>query len=242
MQDKSFEITIPVLNEEKKLSVNILKLNNFLSSNYDEKKWKIIIADNGSNDKTDKIAENLSNEYPNIYNFRLENPGVGLALKNSWNKSSSNIIGFMDLDLATDLKYIPKAINAIENFGYEVVYGSRLNVNSKVFGRPLHRELMSRVFNYILRKYLKTNISDGFCGFKFLKRGKWELLKNNGADNDGWFFSPELILVADFLNLKIFELPVEWTHGQDSRVKIIKHTIHSLKGIRKIKKFQIYGD
>ena len=230
------EITIPVLNEEKKLSQGIVTLHEYLTGIYEAKEWKLIIADNGSQDRTSILASELSEQYSNIECFEVATAGVGLALKNSWDKSKAEIVGFMDLDLATDLKHIPMAISAIEEDNYDFVYGTRLHKEYKVIGRPISREVMSRIFNFVLKRILKVRISDGFCGFKFLKRNIWSSLKKAGANNDGWFFSPELVIVADFLDKKLLELPVTWTHGRDSRVRVIKHTLHSIKGIRKMKK------
>ena len=43
-----------------------------------------------------------------------------------------------------------------------------------------------------------------------------------GADNDGWFFSTELLTTAEWLNYKLFELPVKWTDDvSSSKVKVL---------------------
>jgi glycosyltransferase involved in cell wall biosynthesis len=231
-----FEITIPVLNEAKKLEHCIHQLHQYLSSQFSGQGWRIVIADNGSTDETPILAERLAKRINEISYLRIAKPGVGLALKSSWINSAAEIVGFLDLDLATDLSHIPEAISAIHQEHYDFVYGSRLNKRSTVIGRPFHREVMSRLFNLTLKFMLKTRFSDGFCGFKFFRLTQWSRVDEGGANNDGWFFSPELLIVAEQLNLKIHELPVKWTHGKDSRVRIIKHTTHSLNGILRMKR------
>ena len=75
------EITVPVLNEEKNLKRQILKLQNWLIENVKGIcEWKIVIADNGSYDMTEQIAKDLENEFKAIRYIRLEEKGVGLAL------------------------------------------------------------------------------------------------------------------------------------------------------------------
>ena len=238
MQEVLFDITIPVLNEEDSLSENIMVLHDFLEETFKDVDWRITIADNGSIDNTHAIAAALSRENKNISELTVERPGVGLALKTAWIESRAIIIGFMDLDLATDLRHIPEAINGIKENGYDFVYGSRLNPKSKVSDRPLHREVMSRVFNLLLKLILRTKFSDGFCGFKFMRASKWNEIYDRGAKNDGWFFSPETLIAAEFLGLNILELPVEWRHGRDSKVRIIKHTVHSLRGMLNMRKYK----
>jgi len=39
--------------------------------------------------------------------------GVGLALKSSWKQSQADILSCMDLDLSTNIRHIPEAIDFI---------------------------------------------------------------------------------------------------------------------------------
>lgn len=136
------------------------------------------------------------------------------------------MVGYMDLDLATDLSYFLQAYNALKSEGYDLVYGTRLHRKSRVVGRTLTREISSRVFNFLLKTYLGTHFSDGMCGFKWLKREKIETLMLGGAQSNGWFFSTEgLLAVAEWAkgHLNICELPVKWTDDTtESKVNIPK--------------------
>lgn len=230
-----FEITLPVLNEEKNLKTQVLILHHFLLTEYSlYPDWKIVIADNGSTDNTQGVGEKLAWEYTRIKYIRVEEKGVGLALQSSWRQSAAGIVGFMDLDLATNLKHLPEAISALES-GYDLVYASRLAKGSVIKGRRFIREITSRVFNIIARNYLGVHFSDGMCGFKFMKREVYEKLYAGGAHSKTWFFSAELLAVAEWLELKIHELPVEWTDSATSHVRIIPLAIQYLKAMRQLK-------
>ncbi len=229
------EITVPVLNEEKNLRKQILKLHSWLTDHFrDFYEWKIVIADNGSDDHTEIIAKDLINGYNEIKYIRLEERGVGLALQTSWWESKADIIGYMDLDLATNLNHFKEAMHALEN-GYDIVYATRLHPKSIVKGRSIKREISSRCFNLILRMYLNVRFSDGMCGFKFLKKEKYDVLRKHGAQSKGWFFSTELLVLSEKLNYKIYELPVEWTDNDESHVRIIPLTIQYVKAMRRLK-------
>jgi glycosyltransferase involved in cell wall biosynthesis len=218
----TFDVTIPVLNEEPTLEVQVLTLLSFLKKNFTQPgQWRIVIADNGSTDRTFEIAEQLHQKHPEIVPLRVPRKGVGLALKTSWGQSQADMVGYMDLDLATDLPHFFEAYDAIANGGYDIVYGTRLHRKSKVIGRTLKREITSRVFNFILKAYLRVKFSDGMCGFKWLRRDVYPPLHEAGAVSDGWFFSTELLTIAEWKKLKIKELPVKWTDDvTSSRVKI----------------------
>lgn len=208
----TFDVTIPVLNEEETLDRQVRIVHAFLSQHFpDRRQWRIIIADNGSTDQTRAIAHELEVEFTEVKLVRVPERGVGLALKTSWSISDADIVGYMDLDLATDLQHFIQAYNALDTEGYDVVYGTRLHPRSKVYNRTLKREITSRVFNLLLKIYLRTRFSDGMCGFKWLKRSHVQSLMEGGAVSNGWFFSTELLAVAEWKGLKMCELPVKWT-------------------------------
>ncbi len=241
---KSFDITIPVLNEEETLEKNVKTLYFFIQQHFPNRSdWQITIADNGSTDKTREIATTLSEEHQEINLVAVPKRGVGLALKTSWGQSQADIVGYMDLDLATDLPHFLEVYEAIAVENYDLVYGSRLHPNSKVINRPFKREVASRIFNKLLKLYLGVQFSDGMCGFKFLKREIYPKLRQVGAENDGWFFSTELLTVGEWLNLKIKELPITWTDDtSSSKVKILplaKRYIRSMIELKKKKPLPI---
>jgi len=236
MQEPTFDVTIPVLNEEATLEQQVLKLHGFLKKHFPSSgQWRIVIADNGSTDRTFDIAARLS-QHPEIQPLRVPRRGVGLALKTSWSQSKADIVGYMDLDLATGLPHFIEAYDAIARQSFDIVYGTRLHPNANVTGRSFKREISSRGFNFLLKNYLGVNFSDGMCGFKWLKREVFPKLRAAGAESDGWFFSTELLTTAEWLHLNIFELPVNWTDDtSSSRVKILPLAKQYLRAMRTLK-------
>lgn len=234
----TFDVTIPVLNEEPTLARQVGILRDFLRRHFPEPgQWRIVIADNGSQDRTREIAQELSDAYEEVTWVSVPRRGVGLALKTSWEQSQADIVGYMDLDLATDLPHFLEAYRALAEEGYDIVYATRLHVNSEVIGRPFKREVASRVFNWLVRAYLGVRFSDGMCGFKWLRREVYPALYEGGAQNDGWFFSTELLTVAEWQDLRIYELPVKWTDDvSSSRVKIVPLAIRYIKSMIALKK------
>lgn len=232
------EITIPVLNEESSITEKINELNLYIKLNLAQfGDFKIIIADNGSVDETKIKAEALSQELTGIEYIRLERKGVGLALQASWVKSNADIIGYMDLDLATDLKYLGPALSKLISTDADIVTGSRLKAGAKVIGRSPLRNFTSMFFNKIIKIVFKTSFSDGMCGFKFLRKNILGSLILNGARNDGWFFATEILIVSEYLDYKVYDLPVTWTDDPCSKVKIFKLSIEYIRQIVLLKRF-----
>lgn len=230
------EITIPVLNEDATIDKKIRELNSYIDTNLTKLgDIRIIIADNGSTDTTDVKAKLLEVELERVEYIRLDKRGVGLALRSSWLKSTADIIGYMDLDLATNLKHIQPALEILISSNAEMVAGSRLKKGARVIGRSTLRNFTSMMFNQIIRAMFNVSFSDGMCGFKFLQKKILNDLINNGAKSNGWFFATEVLVIAEFLKYKIYDLPVVWTDDPNSKVKIINLTVEYLKQIIRLK-------
>jgi glycosyltransferase involved in cell wall biosynthesis len=240
---KTVEITIPILNEETTLNDQVRKIHKFKEKNLqDFGSVKLVLADNGSTDSTPELARKLANQLSDVEYLRLEQRGVGLALKASWTRSEADIVGYMDLDLATDLRHLRPALGKIISENAEIVTGSRLAKGAKVLERKPFRTFTSICFNYIVKLIFKTKFSDGMCGFKFMQRCILERLMQAGAQSDGWFFATEILITGERLNHKVEEIPVIWTDDPNSKVKVVKLAMEYLRAMsvlrRRLNKFE----
>jgi glycosyltransferase involved in cell wall biosynthesis len=235
--NQSIEITIPILNEECTLDEQVRKAHQYIQGNLrDLGLITIILADNGSTDATPDIARSLQQELAGVHYLRLDQKGVGRALKASWGQSKAEIVGYMDLDLATDLRYLRPALEKLCADQADIVTGSRLAKGARVVGRSLLRNFISRCFNLIIKMVFRISFSDGMCGFKFLKRSYLENLRNAGAVSDGWFFATEILITGEYLGYRIFDLAVEWRDDPNSKVKIGKLVVEYLNAMRLLRR------
>lgn len=234
----TIDIVIPVYNEEQLLELNIIKVMGYLNKELNHKyKCRVIIADNGSDDRTPSISKKLVQQFEgDVVYQRISQKGVGLALKTTWSESTAEYVGYMDLDLATELNHLPEAFDALLHKDVDIVYGTRLHKNSLVIGRTIKREITSRLFNLIVKLFLRTRFSDGMCGFKFLKQQYISSIIERGATSNGWFFCTEILVVSEWMGLKLHELPVKWTDDPNSKVNIIKLAKEYIYAIFKLKK------
>ena len=232
-----FDIAIPVLNEEQTLKIQIEKILTYISQQtFSHHNIGIIISDNGSTDNTSIIANKLTTSYPDKVTYiKVNEKGVGLSLKVAWKQSNADIVGYMYLDLATDINHLKTVVKIFENKSCDILYGSRLCKGSKVINRSLKREITSRIFNIILQQYLNVKISDGMCGFKFLRKDIVDELLVNGANSNGWFFCAEILVVADWGHKTLKELPIIWTDDTNSKVNIKKLTFEYISAMRRLK-------
>lgn len=224
-----FEIVIPVYNEEIQLPESIHKLVKFLEHNFTDKKWRITISDNASVDKTPDVARALCNEDSRINYFRLEQKGRGRALKKTWEKAQAKVVAYMDVDLSTHIKHIPELINTLLDSQADIAIGSRLLKKSRI-NRSLKREIISRIYNLIIKMMHHTNFSDAQCGFKSIRHEIFFKLRPL-INNNEWFFDSEMLIIGEKMGFKIHEIPVEWSEDMGSTVKIIPTAMEDLRGL-----------
>ena len=215
-------IVIPAYNEKDRLATCISKLKNSLKTITED--YEIIIAEDGSTDGTNELAEELSKRDAKIVHLHSDKRlGRGKALNRAFKVSSGKILVYMDVDLATDLKYLPELINAIRYEGYDFATGSRMMQTSDV-KRSFKRKIASKGFNFLTRTFLKSKLYDHQCGFKAFKREPlFDLLDE--VKDDHWFWDTELLVRAQRKGYKIKDFPVKWQHSGTTKVDIFKDVI-----------------
>jgi glycosyltransferase involved in cell wall biosynthesis len=228
----SVEIVIPVLNEEVALPLCIARLREFLPAAIPNP-YRIVIADNGSGDRTHEIGLRVAAELPEVGYIRLEQRGRGRALKRAWLESNAGILSYMDVDLSTDIQAFPLMVKALEQ-GAHVAYGSRLARGAKVYKRRLKREVTSRGYNALIKLLFWSRFSDAQCGFKAITRPAAQAILPHIKDN-AWFFDTELLLIAEKRGFKLAGVPVTWTDDPDTRVRILRTAWEDVKGLLRLR-------
>ncbi|MDP3998639.1 MAG: glycosyltransferase [bacterium] len=226
------EVVLPVYNEEEELEEHTLRLRDFLKRSLTDFSWWITIADNASTDKTSQIGRQLAQKYPEINFLRVGERGRGRAIKRSWQEGDADVFAYMDIDLSTDLKHFPPLVKSLTK-GYNIAIGSRLLPGSVVKGRTLKRELISRIYNLLIKILFWTKFSDAQCGFKAVTKEVIKDLIPKIKDNE-WFFDSELLIVGEKSGYKIYEESVTWIDNPGSTVRVLGTIRGDLKGLWRI--------
>jgi glycosyltransferase involved in cell wall biosynthesis len=233
VQDITVDIVIPVFNEEAQLALSVETLRAFLQSHCPYK-WRIVVADNASVDRTPEICQKLRSCYSGDVDFiRLEQKGRGRALRAAWSASTADVVCYMDVDLSTNLRALPPMLAALIHSDYDLATGSRL-MHGAIVTRQWKREIISRSYNLLIRLMFWHRFRDAQCGFKGATRRAVDELVPQVKDQ-AWFFDTELLLKGERQGYRIFELPVEWIEDLDSRVKIMKTAWEDIKGLVRVR-------
>ena len=217
MNEPTIEISIvlPACNEAEKIEETVNKTKDTLGSITDS--FEIIIAEDGSTDKTDVISSDLAKKYEYVRHLHSKKRlGRGKALNLAFKIAKGDILAYIDVDLATDMVHLKELIDAIRD-GFDFATGSRMLPLSDV-QRPTNREIASAGFNFLTRAILRSKIKDHQCGFKSFKREALFDILDDVKDTH-WFWDTEILVRAQKKGYKIKEFPVKWQHGTDTKVE-----------------------
>lgn len=219
---KSINLLFPVLNEKLRLRDGIEKTMTYLRENVTIS-YSLTILDNGSEDETPEIGRELAAKYPEVTYVRVGERGVGVAFREGIRRNQSDIVGYMDIDLSTDLKYLGRTIELFQtNPGLQYVNGSRFHKESDTKGRKWYRRITSMGLVFLLRTIFHMKATDALCGFTFLRKAEAEQLVGECSRDNGWFYTVEFLIRAERDGMNIYDMPVEWQEDYNTTVKVWK--------------------
>jgi glycosyltransferase involved in cell wall biosynthesis len=222
------DIVVPVYNEAAGLATSIGELHSYLDDSFPFT-FRITIADNGSTDGTWELATGLARQLTHVRAVRIEESGRGRALHTVWSASDAEVLAYMDVDLSTGLSALLPLVAPLLSGHSDLAIGSRLTRGARVSRGP-KRELISRIYNRILRTVLRARFTDAQCGFKAIRADRARMLLPLVEDR-AWFFDTELLVLAERSGLRIHEVPVDWIEDPDSRVDIVATAVADLRGV-----------
>ena len=232
----SINILFPVLNERLRLQNGINKAMEYLRGNVDIP-YSLTILDNGSEDETPEIGKALAEKYPEVSYVRVGERGVGVAFRKGISLNESALVGYMDIDLSTDIKYLGKTIRLFqERPELEYINGSRFAKESDTRGRKWYRKITSMGLVFLLKVISHMKATDAVCGFTFLRKETAERLAAACGNDNGWFYTIEFLLRAERMGIVIYDMPVEWQEDYNTTVKVWKTIKNYLVQIRRLQK------
>lgn len=195
------EITIlmPCLNEAETLAECIKKANHFLTSS--KVKGEILVADNGSTDGSQAIAESHGARV-----ISVPTKGYGAALKSGIDAARGQFVIMGDADDSYDFLNLMPFLAKLRE-GYDLVMGNRFKGGIREGAMPLlNRYLGNPVLSLIGRLFFKSKIGDFHCGLRGFKRDRFQQL---GLQGDGMEFASEMVVKATLKKFKITEVPTQ---------------------------------
>lgn len=221
-------IVIPVYNEEGILHAAVVDLRERLAPT--GWSYEIILAENGSKDRTVAIAEELAAKYPEVRSFSLGEPNYGKAMKQGIIEAKGELVICEEIDLC-DVDFHKRAIALLEAREADMVIGSKL-IEGAEDDRPFARHAASHLYTGMLRLALGFRGTDTH-GLKAFRREKLlHIAKACLVDRD--VFASEFVIRAYREGIDIREIPVRVIEKRPPSINLWKRVPNVLKNVAKL--------
>ena len=195
-------IGIPAFNEEKNIARILLQLKK-ISQN-------IIVCDDGSNDLTAEIAEELGA----IVVRHKRNLGYGAGIRTIFLKAkeiTADVLITFDADGQHRIQDINTVLDPILKNEADIVIGSRfLNNNTKI---PKYRKIGIKTITSITNSSIGKKLSDSQSGFRSYNK---KTLDKIIPSESGMGVSTEILIKASKEKLRITEVPIIVSYEGDT--------------------------
>jgi len=238
--DYDLSIILPCYNEEKRIKSTFLIIDKYIQDN--NLNAEIIFVNDGSSDNTQGLIEEFCENGNNYSYIQLSfNQGKGYAVKEGVLNSRGKYVLFTDSDNSTPISELQKLMKTLIEEDLDICIGSRYLDNKTVkIKQPFYRIAISRIGNFLISFLLIDGIKDTQCGFKLLKSNvAKEIFEMQKVKRFG--FDMEILIIAKHYGFKIKEVPVSWINSSDSRFRLVKDSLITLKDLLYVKLNLITG-
>jgi uncharacterized protein (TIRG00374 family) len=214
-------VVLPAYNEEKTIENTVRVSLETLATFLPDGSYEVIVAEDGCDDRTPEIADELAAEDDRVRHFHSdERLGRGGALERAFEAADGDTLVYYDTDLATDMRHLEELVEAVRSEGYDIATGSR-RMPGKRQAREPERGLASTGYNSLVKLFLRSDLYDHQCGFKAFDRETLFAIMPDVQDNH-WFWDTEVLIRAQKAGYTIKEFPVDWTPKGDTKVDLVR--------------------
>jgi glycosyltransferase involved in cell wall biosynthesis len=199
-------IVLPCLNEERTVGVCIQKALSSLKKG--KVHGEVIVADNGSADRSVEIATSLGARV-----IPIEEKGYGNALRGGFSAALGKYIIMADADDSYDLENLMPFIEKLRE-GYDLVMGNRFKGGIKKGAMPWHhRYIGNPVLSFLGKLFFKTPANDFHCGLRGFTK---EAIERMDLQTKGMELASEIVIKSSVLDMKVCEVPtILFPDGRD---------------------------
>ncbi|OJZ82779.1 glycosyltransferase family 2 protein [Aspergillus luchuensis CBS 106.47] len=178
-----------------------------------------------------------------------ENRGKGGAVTHGMRHVRGQYVVFADADGASKFEDLGKLVAACQETedakGRAVAVGSRAHMvgSEAVVKRSKLRNFLMHSFHLIL--WLLTpsktaTIKDTQCGFKLFSRASLPYIIPY-MHSEGWIFDVEMLMLAEFADIPVAEVPVGWREVKGSKLNVIRDSIGMAWGLAVLRAAWLLG-
>jgi dolichol-phosphate mannosyltransferase len=235
-ENNQISIIIPTYNESQNIIQILKSIKDNLPKNITS---QTIVVDDNSPDGTGKLVEDYLKNIKKITDDTIEiihrkaKDGLGSAIMKGIQQAKGDMIVVMDSDFSHPPQIIPKLIESIKKYQYDIAVASRYIKGGKIQGWSLKRKIMSKFATLIAKKGLGIDTKDPMSGFFAFKRN---IIKELNIDAIGYKILLEIIVKTKGVNIK--EIPYTFQDRELGSSKLgIKTILNYCKSVWKLYRY-----
>jgi glycosyltransferase involved in cell wall biosynthesis len=231
--DPQISIVIPIYNEQAILHAAVVDQRERLKPL--GWSYEIILAENGSKDRTIAIGHELAAKYASTADgqvkiISLGEPNYGKALKQGILLARGNLVLCDEIDLC-DTDFHKRAVGILETGEADMVIGSKLAVGA-ADERPLIRHAASIAYSTLLKVMLGFRGTDTHGLKAFRRLALLDVVRSCLVDKD--VFASEFVIRADRAGIGIKEVPVQVIEKRPPSINLFKRVPNVMKSVAKL--------
>ena len=228
MKTPKLSIVIPVYNEEGILHSAVIDL----ISRLDElgSSYEILLAENGSKDRTVAIGEELSVKHPQVSIHSLGAPDYGRALKEGILRARGEYVLCDEIDLC-DTEFYQRALEVLEPDQADMVVGSKVMAGADD-RRGMLRHTATLVINGMLRVLVGFHGTDTHGLKAFRKERLTGTVERCQLTRD--LFASEFVIRAEREGKRVTEIPIHIVEKRPPSINLFKRVPKVLRDISRL--------
>lgn len=193
--------------------------------------FEIVIVENGSNDGTVELADQIRLETPEVQVVNLPNADYGAAVARGFEMARGAIVVHFDVDYV-DVGFLQKGEAIVEAGAAGIVLASKRAPGS-TDRRPVTRRVLTAGFSFAMRLLLRLPVTDAH-GMKVLSRAQCSDAAR-ACRMTGALYDVELVLRASRAGVRIAELPIDVRELRPPRTPVWQRSIESGIGLLRLR-------
>lgn len=223
-------LVVPAYNEAALIEGTVRILCDYMRSLEGDYRWEIVLINDGSNDGTGDILENLARTIPQLRVFHhITNFGLGQAFKYAFRQCRGEYIITLDADLSYSVAHIRALLDKIIETRAKIVVASPYMEGGTISNVPWLRRTLSIWANRFLAATSESHLST-LTSMVRVYDGRF--LRSLNLRSLGMEVLPEIIYKARLLGARVEEVParLDWSLLKEmperrSSMRLWRHTM-----------------